>query len=127
MRLIKEIIIHCSDTPAGRDDSVKDIDRWHKARGWSRVGYHFVIRLDGTIEKGREEEVIGAHCKGHNSNSIGVCYIGGKGGDTRTDAQKKSLKVLVEYLKLSYPQAKVYGHYDFSSKTCPNFNVDELR
>ena len=103
MRTIKEIIIHCADTPEGRDDKAADIDRWHKQRGFDRIGYHYVIDLDGTIEAGRDPDCIGAHCKGHNTNSIGICYIGGadrdtlKPKDTRTYAQKASLLLLLKY------------------------------
>ena len=129
MRTIKEIIIHCSDTPEGRDDRAADIDRWHKQRGFDRIGYHYVIDLDGTIEAGRDTECIGAHCKGHNTNSIGICYIGGadrytlKQKDTRTDKQKSSLLLLLKYLRQRYPDAKIYGHRDFSDKPCPCFDA----
>lgn len=77
MRTINQIIIHCSATPEGRDYTAADIDRWHRQRGFHGIGYHYVIRLDGTIEHGRPVEQIGAHCKGHNATTIGVCYIGG--------------------------------------------------
>lgn len=129
MRTIKEIIIHCADTPEGRDDKAEDIDRWHKQRGFDRIGYHYVIDLDGTIEAGRDPDCIGAHCKGHNTNSIGICYIGGadrdtlKPKDTRTDAQKASLLLLLKYLRQRYPDAKIYGHRDFSDKPCPSFDA----
>lgn len=129
MRPIKEIIIHCADTPEGRDDKAADIDRWHKQRGFDRIGYHYVIDLDGTIEYGREQDCIGAHCQGHNTNSIGICYIGGadrdtlKPKDTRTDEQKASLVLLLKYLRQRYPDAKIYGHRDFSDKPCPCFDA----
>lgn len=129
MRAIKEIIIHCADTPEGRDDKAADIDRWHKQRGFDRIGYHYVIDLDGTIEYGREQDCIGAHCQGHNTNSIGICYIGGadrdtlKPKDTRTDEQKASLVLLLKYLRQRYPDAKIYGHRDFSDKPCPCFDA----
>lgn len=129
MRKIKQIIIHCSDTPEGRDDRAKDIDRWHKQRGFDEIGYHYVIDLDGTIEAGRELEKVGAHCKGYNVESIGICYIGGadkkslKPRDTRTDEQKASLLLLLRYLKSRYPEAVVYGHRDFSDKPCPCFDA----
>lgn len=89
MRYINEIIIHCSDTKEGLDFNANDIDRWHKQKGWKRIGYHYVILLNGTIEQGRELEAVGAHTKGHNAHSIGICYIGGldkngKPKDTRT-------------------------------------------
>lgn len=131
MRDIKEIIVHCSATPEGKDYSVSDIRRWHLARGFSDIGYHYVIYRDGSIHKGREESKVGAHCKGHNSHSIGVCYIGGveKDGktpkDTRTDAQRKSLLVLLTELKQRYPSAKIYPHYKFAAKACPCFNAEE--
>lgn len=129
MRKITEIIVHCSDTPAGRDDRAADIKRWHtKERGWSDIGYHYVIDLDGTIEPGRPIETAGAHCTGHNANSIGICYVGGcdekmKPKDTRTDAQKASLVLLLKYLRSRYPQARIYGHRDFSDKACPCFDA----
>ncbi len=76
MRQITEIILHCSDTVEGRDYTVEDIDRWHKNRGWRSIGYHYVIYRDGTVHEGRPLKQIGAHCKGHNYHSIGICYIG---------------------------------------------------
>lgn len=76
LRKIDKIIVHCADTPDGKDFTIKDIDRWHKERGWQCCGYHHVIRLDGTIENGRPLAQIGAHCKGYNENSIGICLIG---------------------------------------------------
>ena len=128
MRQITEIIIHCADTPAGRDDRADDIRRWHKTEhGWSDIGYHYVIDIDGTIEAGRPIETAGAHCAGHNANSIGVCYVGGKlfnkPADTRTDAQKTSLLLLLKYLRQRYPKAKIYGHRDFAQKACPCFDA----
>lgn len=128
MRKITEIIVHCADTPEGRDNRAADIDRWHRAKGWDGIGYHYVIDLDGTIETGRAIEKAGAHCTGHNANSIGVCYIGGcdkqmKPKDTRTDAQKESLIALLRFLKLCYRDAKIYGHRDFSTKPCPCFDA----
>lgn len=129
MRKITEIIVHCSDTPAGRDDRAADIRRWHKARGFNDIGYHYVIDLDGTIEPGRDVSVAGAHCTGHNASSIGICYIGGKTADmktakdTRTDEQKASLLLLLRYLRAKYPEAKIYGHRDFAAKACPCFDA----
>lgn len=128
MRQITEIIIHCADTPAGRDDRAADIRRWHKTEhGWSDIGYHYVIDIDGTIEAGRPIETAGAHCSGHNHNSIGICYVGGKlfnkPADTRTDAQKASLLLLLKYLRQRYTKAKIYGHRDFAPKACPCFDA----
>ena len=128
MRKITEIIIHCAATKDGAKFTAEDIDRWHKQRGFDRIGYHYVIDLDGTIEPGRDLDCIGAHCKGHNVNSIGICYIGGvdanlKPKDTRTDAQKAALLLLLKFLRAKYPDAKIYGHRDFSDKPCPCFDA----
>ena len=128
-RKIKEIIVHCSATPEGKDYSVDTIRKWHLQRGFSDIGYHYIIYRDGSIHTGRDESVIGAHCKGHNSNSIGVCYIGGVAADgktpkdTRTIEQKQSLVKLLKELKTKYPQASIHGHRDFSSKACPSFDA----
>jgi len=130
MRAIEKIIIHCSATPRNKDFSAEDIRDWHvKGNGWSDIGYHFVIRLDGTIEYGRMVDKYGAHVKGHNLNSLGICYIGGmdkdmkEWEDTRTDEQKESLLLLLKTLKKFHPNAVVYGHRDFSSKECPSFDA----
>ena len=132
MREITEIIIHCSATKEGKDFRAKDIDAWHKAKGWAGIGYHFVIDLDGTIEQGRPMDKVGAHCYGHNKNSIGVCYIGGldsrgKPKDTRTEAQRVTMTMLCRYLSFMFPRALYYGHKDFDpSKSCPCFDVPEF-
>jgi len=124
MREINEIIVHCSDTPAGRHTTVEEIRQWHLDRGWSDIGYHFVIYLDGTVHEGRPVERIGSHCKGHNKFSIGVCYIGGKDNvDTRTEEQREAMVDLLVYLKTTYPKARIYGHRDFSEKYCPSFDA----
>ena len=130
MREIKEIIVHCTATPEGRKVSVEEIDRWHKDRGWSGIGYHYCIQLDGKINKGRNIKIPGAHCRGRNKYSIGLTYVGGcdtdmNAKDTRTDKQKESLKYLIGYLCASYPGAKVYGHNSFSSKACPSYDAKE--
>lgn len=128
-RNIKEIIVHCSATPEGKDYTTKDIDRWHKQRGFNEIGYHYVIYRDGTVHKGRDESKIGAHCTNHNAISIGVCYIGGCTSDgktpkdTRTDAQKKSLITLLRELKKKYPKAVIHSHKDFANKACPSFDA----
>lgn len=77
MRNIDSIIVHCSATKAGLDFTATDIDRWHRERGFNGIGYHYVIRLDGKLEKGRDVTLAGAHCKGWNERSVGICYIGG--------------------------------------------------
>ena len=129
MRIINEIIIHCSATPEGKDYTVEQIRQWHKQRGFSDIGYHYVIYRDGSIHSGRPIERIGAHCLKHNAHSIGVCYIGGvaKDGkapkDTRTDAQKESLIKLIKELKAKYPKATVHGHREYANKACPSFDA----
>jgi len=132
MRTIDSIIIHCSATPEGRDVTAADIRRWHmNDNGWKDIGYHYVIRLDGTVEQGRPVEQAGAHCTGHNQTSIGVCYIGGtaKDGktpkDTRTDAQKAALLALVRKLQSAHRilSSNIFGHNQFANKACPAFDV----
>lgn len=129
MRKITKIIVHCSATPEGRADTVKDIDRWHKKRGFTGIGYHYVIYLDGSLHLGRALEKQGAHCEGQNKNSIGICYIGGltedgkTSKDTRTDAQKETLRSLITELKLQYPNITVHGHKEFAARDCPCFDV----
>lgn len=130
MRNINKLIIHCSATRE-LDDSVNAsvIDRWHKARGWKGCGYHFIVLIDGTIETGRMIDESGAHVKGMNKSSIGICYIGGleKDGktpkDTRTPQQKESLLLLIKTLNKIYPEATLHGHNEFSNKACPSFDV----
>ena len=128
-RVIKEIIVHCSATAEGKDFTVEDVRRWHKQQGWSDIGYHYVIGRHGEKWTGRDVDVSGAHCEGHNRNSIGVCYIGGcaKDGktpkDTRTLQQKAVMLSLLTELKRLYPQAKIYGHRDFARKDCPSFDA----
>lgn len=129
----KYIVVHCSATQNLLKYTWKDIDAMHRAKGWACIGYHFVIRTDGTIERGRPIESIGAHAKGHNDESIGICLIGGidsKGHsvDNFTQAQKDSLRELVGYLKDTYyPDAEVLGHRDLGAKKdCPCFDVREF-
>jgi len=128
MRKIDKIIIHCSATKEGQHFTVEDIDQWHRARGFAKIGYHHVIYLDGSVHKGRDESLLGAHCLGHNATSIGICYIGGldaegKPKDTRTEAQSQALKKLVGELRVRYPKATIHGHNEFAAKACPCFNV----
>lgn len=131
MRNIDKIIIHCTATPRGRHVTVADIDRWHRARGFNGIGYHYLIYLDGTIHKGRPLEQVGAHCRGHNATSIGIAYVGGveadsmTPADTRTQAQKTALRTLVSSLLKLFPGATVHGHDEFAAKACPCFNINE--
>lgn len=130
MRTIKFIIIHCSATPDGYDFTAQDIDRWHRERGFRKIGYHYVIRLDGTVERGRQLSEVGAHCSGYNKQSVGICYVGGldavhlKPADTRTSAQKRALRQLLEHLHTMFPKARVVGHRDLNRhKACPCYDV----
>ena len=130
MRQINNIVIHCSDSPRGKYFDVDDIRRWHtdpkpKGNGWSDIGYHYVVLLNGDVQRGRFDHIVGAHASGHNSDSIAICYIGGKGGDTRTLQQKVSLETLLRYMRLMYPDAEILGHRDLgmTSKTCPSFDA----
>lgn len=130
MRQINKIIIHCSATPEGRHVTVREIDRWHKDRGFDRIGYHYVIYLDGTIHRGRPDSIPGAHTAGHNSKSIGVCYIGGvdkqmRAKDTRTPAQLIAIRELIKSLKRTFPNATIHGHNEFAAKDCPSFDVQK--
>lgn len=128
-RTIKEIIVHCTATPEGRIETVESVRNMHKARGFSDIGYHYLIGLNGERWEGRNVNLIGAHCEGHNSNSIGVCYVGGvdkkmQAKDTRTENQKYALVALLKDLRKLYPKANIYGHHDFNKgKSCPCFDA----
>ena len=131
MRKIEKIIIHCSATVEGVNVSTSTIKRWHvQGRGWSDIGYHYIIPLDGEIEYGRELARSGAHCKGENENSIGICYIGGlsdkkRAKDTRTEAQKEALVNILKTLTHIYPKATIHSHFEYANKACPCFNAGE--
>ena len=128
-RYINEIIVHCSATAEGKDFTIDDIKKWHKDRGFSDIGYHYVVYRDGSVHNGRDVSISGAHCTNHNSHSIGVCYIGGcsKDGktpkDTRTTEQIQALKNLLTELKKLYPKASIHGHRDYANKACPSFDA----
>ena len=140
-RTINEIIIHCTASPEGREQTVEQIRANHTApvskggRGWSDIGYHYVVYLDGTVHEGRNIDIAGAHCTNHNAHSIGVVYVGGvenkpgvpykqlKPKDTRTESQKASLLALLMDLRRLYPTAKIHSHRDFAKKACPSFDA----
>ena len=129
MRRIDKIILHCSATPPGQRVDVETITRWHKQRGFKTIGYHFFIDRSGTIHAGRPLEEQGAHCKGQNAHSIGICYEGGlnkegKPLDTRTILQRIAMKELVAQLLGQFPDATVHGHREFANKACPCFDVE---
>lgn len=132
---VKYIVIHCSDTTPNMDIGAKEIDLWHKQNGWDGIGYHLVIRRNGTVEPGRPLDRAltpgwqlhpGAHVAGYNSVSIGVCIVGGGGRDRPnfTSAQWASLAIVTNFLTLCFPAAKILGHRDLDPhKDCPCFDV----
>ena len=119
---IKSLVIHCSDTSDDQDLTAKDIHKMHIGFGWDGIGYHKLSRRNGVIENGRPEYWIGAHVKGKNEESLGVCLIGRSYFST---LQYKSLEIVIKSWKKKYPKAKIIGHCDVieTKKTCPNFNV----
>lgn len=129
MRSITLIIVHCSANRAGSALRLADIDRYHRSLGWKGCGYHYVIPTDGTLEAGRPEAEVGAHCRHHNRHSIGICYIGGLSADgtpadTRTEAQRATLRRLLASLHRRFPQALIVGHRDLDPlKACPCFDA----
>ena len=150
MRHIDEIIVHCTATRAdwwkskSAAQKVREVRRWHvDVNGWDDVGYHFLIDRNGTIVEGRAVEKAGAHTKGHNAHSIGICLFGGHGGsesdqfsDHFTPEQETALRDLIDRLQLQFGETysplgaasrvwttKVNGHNQFSAKACPCFNV----
>ena len=130
MRDINKIILHCSATPEYRHVSVNTIRQWHLDRGWSDIGYHYVIHLNGKIELGRPIEVQGAHTSGENEDSIGICYIGGVNAanepkDTMTVLQAIAFVDIVKSLRLIFGKLSIHGHNEFSTKACPSFLVEE--
>lgn len=142
MRYIDHIVLHCSATKEGQDIDLDTVRKWHLQRGFNDVGYHYLIKLDGKVQIGRTLDTVGAHVKGHNSRSIGICYVGGldKDGnpkDTRTPEQLNAMKAMIWTLTDKFPEAVVVGHRDLSPdvdgsgtveedewlKDCPCFNV----
>ena len=128
------IVIHCSQTrPSQGDVDARTIDRWHRERGWLKIGYGGVIKRDGTYEQGRKDDAIQAHVKGYNHTSFGLCLVGGAleedwklPDDNFTSEQWESLKEQLTRLVKLYPDARIVGHYDLDKqKTCPNFDVQE--
>ena len=132
-RNIGYLVVHCSATPEERDHTAKDIDLWYRQRGFEGIGYNYIVRLDGTVELGRDVNKIPAHVTNLNKESIGICYIGGidkntlQPKDTRTLTQKEALKKLLKELKTLYPEAQILGHRDFPgvAKACPCFNAKD--
>lgn len=128
MRKVTQIVIHCSDSEDSLDIGRREIKDWHLQRGWSDIGYHYVIRRNGVVENGRTEQEIGAHVAGHNKNSIGICWVGRK---HISKEQMKSLKALVQGLAHKYNldvTEDVVGHYELDpNKSCPNLDMKLFR
>ncbi|HBO3276633.1 TPA: N-acetylmuramoyl-L-alanine amidase [Pseudomonas aeruginosa] len=127
--ITKYLVVHCAATKPSMDIGLREIRQWHRQRGWLDIGYHFVIRRDGTVELGRPVNTIGAHVADHNYESVGVCLVGGIDAtgapeNNFTDAQFKSLRELLDKLKVDYPSAKIVGHRNLDrNKACPSFDV----
>lgn len=122
------IFVHCAATKPSMDIGVREIRQWHKEKGWLDIGYHFVIRRDGTVEPGRDVNAVGSHVQGYNHDSVGVCLVGGiddkgKFSANFTPSQMQSLKGLLEELKADYPGAAIRAHHDVAPKACPSFDL----
>jgi hypothetical protein len=133
MREIKKIVVHVTDSDDSLDIGVREIRKWHtdappKGNGWSDIGYHYVIRRNGVVERGRSDDQMGAHVMGHNQDSIGICWVG---RNQISEKQVESLKAILRGLCHQYGldvTEDVYGHYELDSrKTCPNLDMDLLR
>ena len=134
-RKINLIVVHSTATPEGEDYTVENIRKLHKSKGYGDIGYHYVIYRDGSLHEGRDVNLVGAHARRHNSNSIGIVYIGGtsatekdknghlKAKDTRTPEQKATLLKLLKDLRKLYPNAKIVGHRDLNATACPSFDA----
>lgn len=131
MRKINRIIIHCSATKADHDIDVSDVRQWHLDRGWSDIGYHYFVDIRGNGFKGRPLERIGAHVKGHNHDSVGICYAGGIGDDgkpkdTLTDSQRRKIEQYIKAIRAVFGEGvSVHGHNEYANKACPSFKVDK--
>lgn len=130
MKDVRFITLHCSATRPTQIAGVKEIRQWHRKKGWADIGYHFVVRRDGTVEKGRPITQTGAHVQGHNANNVGICLEGGLDDkfqpvDNFTREQWRALKPLVAELRNKAPKAKIMGHRDFPgvAKACPCFDA----
>ena len=127
MRTIRRHIIHASATPNTMDVGAREIDRWHKEKGWAGLGYHFVIRRNGVVETGRPIYKIGAHVAGHNKDSIGTCLIGaGLSLNDFTEAQKAALRRIDAQIKCDFPHVTTHGHREYANKSCPGFNIKDF-
>lgn len=130
MRHLNKVIIHCSATREGAHYDVDTIRKWHLERKFKDIGYHYLIYIDGTIVAGRGLDLSGAHTKGHNKDSIGICYIGGldknnKPKDTMNEKQELSLLELIYSIRTLFGNLTIHGHNEYSNKACPSFKVSE--
>ena len=131
MRHLDKIILHCSATREGQHITVETIRQWHLKRGWRDIGYHYVIYIDGSVHEGRPIEQVGAHTKGQNTGSIGICYVGGveKDGktpkDTLNELQETAMVNLIKALREEYWDMTLHGHNEYAAKACPSFKVYE--
>ncbi|MBQ3907902.1 MAG: smalltalk protein [Bacteroidaceae bacterium] len=131
MKDVRYLVVHCTATRPSQHVTVADVDRWHRARHFCMIGYHWLIDRDGNIQPGRPEQYAGAHVKHFNDHAIGICYEGGVAEDgktpmdTRTEAQKRALAHLLQVLHAQYPQATLHGHREFTNKACPSFDCHE--
>lgn len=128
-RRIDYIVVHSTATHEGQDFTVEQIRRTHKAKGWGDIGYHYVVYRDGTLHLGRDVDLAGVHARNYNAHSIGIVYVGGcektssKAKDTRTQAQKATLRETLEKLRALYPKAKIVGHKNLNATACPSFDA----
>lgn len=126
---VKYLVVHCVATPPSMDIGREEIDRWHRQKGWFEIGYHFVIRRDGELEHGRALDTVGAHAHGYNSESLGICLVGGVDGegvpeDNFTDDQYATLEELLHELLADYGNSHVVGHYELDDSAYgPSFDV----
>lgn len=132
LKAVEYLVVHCSDTPSTLDIGVTEITRWHRQRGWLDVGYHFVIRRNGVVEKGRSTDVPAAHARGYNHISLGICMVGGTDDKKSVEAnftpeQYESLRELLDELRGRHPDAEILGHRDLPRvrKLCPCFDVSD--
>lgn len=122
------IFVHCSATKPSQDIGVREIRQWHKEKGWLDIGYHFVIRRDGTVEAGRDQDAVGSHVANYNADSVGVCLVGGiddkgKFSANFTPFQMSVLRSLLVSLQAEYPHAVLRAHHDVAPKACPSFDL----
>jgi N-acetylmuramoyl-L-alanine amidase len=119
--MIEKIVFHCAATPDEKDFTAAQFHLWHQSRGWDGIGYHYVIRRCGKLDHGRPEYWTGSHVRGHNTGSIGVCFVG---TEDMTDKQFDTAEVLLKGLQSRYPEAELYGHCELDDgKECPGTEV----